>query len=268
LKWFKHYSDNYRGRSVLSFHREFGHSGVAWYYLLTEICTEKLEKSSDADITETACTFSFDKVFIESSLRGTFVKIKRWLDHGAVMGLWSYTETEHELCVKYPILLELLDSDQKKTRSRRDKDASKQRLDKDKDKDKEYNSSTSVEVAVPPPSGFLDPVSDPKKTEGQKETAQFFFDAWNANTKNLPKAKELTKKRITAAHLRFKEHPDKDAWIAVIRRLDESHFCNGQNKSGWRANFDFLLQIETFTKASEGAYDNKKAAAQPAKLAW
>lgn len=132
MRWYKHFTDNYRGRSVTSFHREFGHTGVAWYFLLTEICAEKLEKPVSRDIADADCAFGFDKAFIESSLRGTFTKIKRWLDHGVVMGLWSYTETEFELNVKYPILLDLLHSDLMKTRSRREQDAVVSGLDKNR----------------------------------------------------------------------------------------------------------------------------------------
>jgi len=148
MKWFKHHSDNYRGRSINSFHREFGHSGIAWYFLLTEICAEKLEKPRDRDLAMTDCTFSFDKVFVESSLRGTFAKIRRWLDHGVTAGLWTYTETEFELSVKYPILLELLDSDNRKTRSRREKDASLSLLDKEIEIDKEIDKEIEVRAEV------------------------------------------------------------------------------------------------------------------------
>jgi hypothetical protein len=137
VKWFKHYSDNYRGRSVGRFYKDFGHSGVSWYYLLTEICAEKLEKSPSRDLAGTDCSFSFDVAFVQSSLRGTLVKIERWLSVGQALGLWTYKLTETELSVNYPILLELLDSDSRKSRSRRETDAIKTRLDKDIDKERE-----------------------------------------------------------------------------------------------------------------------------------
>jgi hypothetical protein len=138
MRWFKHYSDNYRGRSVTSFHREFGHTGVSWYFILTEICTEKLERPLDHDLAQTDCSFGFDKAFVESALRGTFAKIERWLRHGVAMGLWNFTTTEFELRLEYPILLELLDSDQRKTRSRREEDATEKRLEKRRE-DKEVD---------------------------------------------------------------------------------------------------------------------------------
>lgn len=144
MKWFKHYSDNYRGRSVASFHRNFGHTGVSWYFLFTEICTEKLEKERGAGNAEASPTLSFDKVFVESALRGTYAKITRWLRHGVVLGLWTYKETEFDLNVRYPILLELLHTDLTKTRSRREHDKSVTRLELDKEEDKEEDKNILV----------------------------------------------------------------------------------------------------------------------------
>lgn len=143
MKWFKHYSDNYRGRSVGRFYKDFGHAGVSWYYLLTEICAEKLEKFSSRDVVETDCQFSFDVAFIKSALRCNLVKAEKWLSTGQALGLWTYKLTETELSVNYPILLELLDSDSKKSRSRREADASQSRLDIEVDK-KEKKSKKEI----------------------------------------------------------------------------------------------------------------------------
>ena len=151
MRWFKHYSDNYRGRSVAHFNRHFGHTGIAWYYLLMEICTEKMQKLPDKKLSKDDCKFSFDWVFIRSSLRGNRVKIESWLGHGQVMGLWSFTSTRSELSLEMPILLDLLDSDSRRSRSRRDSDATESRLDIDIDKDieedKEYIAPRCKQVA-------------------------------------------------------------------------------------------------------------------------
>lgn len=163
MRWFKHFSDNYRGRSVASFHREFGHTGVSWYFLLTEICTEKLEKNLHRDLATPDCRFSFDVAFVESALRGTIAKITRWLRHGEAMGLWKFTMTSSELHVDYPILLELLDRDVKKTRLKRDMNADRPRPDKDKDKevdteldkDKELNTSRGTKNTKSPEASKL-----------------------------------------------------------------------------------------------------------------
>lgn len=182
MKWFKHYSDNYRGRSVLSFHREFGHVGVSWYYLLTEICAEKLDKPLHGDITTASCAFSFDKAFVELSLRGTFAKIERWLRHGVVMGLWSFTTTDHELRLNYPILLELLDSDQRKTRSRRDRDATQTLLDKEQDKEKEKEVDKNKSFAPTQFSADAEKLSKSKKalTSEQKDLNKRIWESYRS----------------------------------------------------------------------------------------
>lgn len=236
MRWFKHYSDNYRGRSVTSFHREFGHVGVSWYYLLTEICAEKLEKPLTHDITEAECTFRFDKAFVESALRGTFAKIERWLRHGDAMGLWKFTTTDFELHLEYPILLELLDSDQKKTRSRRDKDASVQRLEKNRveknriDKERE-GENLPTEVGLPP-----------------------LAILWNNHSGKLPKVIKTNRERSRKSNIRIKDHST-DEWIHIFNKIANNPFLNGKNDRGWKATFDWILQPETSLKVLEGKYD-------------
>lgn len=137
MKWFKHYSDNYRGRSIEEIYSQMGHTGISCYFILTEICTEKLEKSSTKSIDKDDCEFNFSLAFVRRNLRISSDKLKVFLNIASGLGLFQFEISEKELKIFYPILLNLLDSDSKKTRSIRDTSATETRLDKDKDKDKE-----------------------------------------------------------------------------------------------------------------------------------
>ena len=129
MRWFKHYSDNYRGRSVGRFYKEFGHSGISMYYLLTEICTEKMESLPNRGLEQTDFIFSFDLTFVRSVLRSNLTKIESFLSLGSTLNLWDFKIVEQELNLKYPILLDLFDSDLMLSRSRCVRVARKQRLE-------------------------------------------------------------------------------------------------------------------------------------------
>jgi len=77
---------------------------------------------------------------------------------------------------------------------------------------------------------------------------------WNSIVTALPKVFSLTQSRRRQAIARLTDYPDLD-WASVIRRLDASPFCRGDNDRGWRANFDFFLRPNTVTKTLEGVYD-------------
>lgn len=120
-----------------------GHIGVACYFLLMEICAEKIDKKFDKNLEKSDCEFNFSSRFVRKNLRISQRKLEVFLRICSGLGLFSFEIFEKELKIKFPILLDLLESDQKKTRSRRDQDAIKTRqeleleLDKEKELDKE-----------------------------------------------------------------------------------------------------------------------------------
>lgn len=61
------------------------------------------------------------------------------------------------------------------------------------------------------------------------------------------------------AKARIAEEPDRDYWIAVIKKIAASPFCNGSNDRGWKAGFDFLVKPDKHHKAMEGDYDQHQA---------
>lgn len=134
MKWYKHHTDNYRGRSIEELHFQMGHIGISCYYLITEICAEKLEKIPNKTLETSDCSFKFSQAFVRRNLRISSTKLEVFLNICSGLGLFSFEFIEKDLHINYPILLELLDSDSKKSRSRREDDAAKQRLDIDKNR--------------------------------------------------------------------------------------------------------------------------------------
>ena len=117
----------------------------------------------------------------------------------------------------------------------------------------------SPEEAPTPTTSTL--LSDDKRvTQHDDADLQAASDAWNelAAEAGLPAMQVLTKPRRTKLRARLTECGGLDGWAYALGKVRDSPFLRGQNKTGWKADFDFLLQQKSFTKLMEGAYDRAK----------
>lgn len=126
----------HQGRSINNLMDALGHTGLC-FFLLQEMCAEKLEKKGDQLLTDADCLFDFHLRFVRQTLRISPANLRRLLDVCAANGLLSFEFSGNSLRIKMPILLNLLDRDTKKARQRRASDAQKCRLDKEEERDKE-----------------------------------------------------------------------------------------------------------------------------------
>lgn len=84
----------------------------------------------------------------------------------------------------------------------------------------------------------------------------FFLTTWNENCGSLPTVKIIAGKRYEKARQRWKEMPDSDYWISIVKKIAESDFLTGAR--GFAASIDWLLKnAENHVKISEGNYDNR-----------
>jgi len=80
---------------------------------------------------------------------------------------------------------------------------------------------------------------------------------WNANTKEIPKIKSLTDTRKKALRSRVQEHGI-EIVKDVIAYVCQNPFMNGENESGWKASFDWVMKKQNFQKIIEGNYESSK----------
>jgi hypothetical protein len=90
-------------------------------------------------------------------------------------------------------------------------------------------------------------------------------DAWNATAArtHLPLVSKLSPDRARKLTARLAEH-SVDEIIAGIERIGASAFCHGAGETGWRADFDFLLQPKSCRRAISGFYDDRDKPNRPA----
>lgn len=96
---------------------------------------------------------------------------------------------------------------------------------------------------------------------------QRIIDAWNAMAEetDLALVRLMSDRRRARLGQRLREH-GLDGVLEAIAKIGLSAFCHGRNQRGWRADFDFLLQDGSLTRAREGRYDNHESAFDPANL--
>lgn len=87
--------------------------------------------------------------------------------------------------------------------------------------------------------------------------------AWNAMAEEtgLAKVRSLTKSRRQHLRSRLDEH-GLGGVLEAIGKIAASPFCHGDGSRGWKADFDFLLQPKSMSRALEGFYDRRCARAQ------
>lgn len=100
------------------------------------------------------------------------------------------------------------------------------------------------------------PLAAPIGPPIQVTTPDDLIIAWNTYAPDLHSIRKLTPSRRARAWARIEQNPDVD-WSALCARLNASRFCRGDNSSGWRAGFDFLLRGSTVQKTLEGIYDDR-----------
>jgi len=84
------------------------------------------------------------------------------------------------------------------------------------------------------------------------------LEGWNilAAKHGLSQVRKLTdqrRRKVTAQARRFPV-PD---WQSVFGKISQSPFLRGENRQGWRCDFDFILSEGNFVKILEGKYDQQ-----------
>ena len=183
MKWFKHFSDMHEGETINELFDQMGHKGLS-FFLLQELCCEKLEKNKDQSITEADCLFRFPVRNVRQKLRLSAGNLSELLRICATKGQLSYNFDGNILEIKMPILLYLLDSDSKKARHERAKAATQSRLDIDKEREEELDKDKELQK---PKKGSIEPAANlpdlaPKKTnQFISKYCQLFKNRYGSN---------------------------------------------------------------------------------------
>ena len=81
---------------------------------------------------------------------------------------------------------------------------------------------------------------------------------WNNICTELPKVISLSEKRKKQEKLRLSERTI-EKWKEVFIKLNTSEFCKGNNNTGWKATYDWIISnTDNSIKTLEGKYDSQE----------
>lgn len=216
--WFKHFTDNHRGRSMQFLFDEMGHTGIACWYILMEMCAEKLEKS----LSKEDCVFEFHERILRDNLRLSRTNVRRMLDLCATFAMLSYDTDGTFVKIKMPKLAELLHRDLKTARHRHGKSAAAPRLELDKELEEEEEKAAVVDnfkvekPNAPPsrPSGYA-------KFEAQFEDLKFHEEAMRTFCDLQPKLRStwMFRNKLLEGKAVF---PDRDDFYEFLMQTHRS----------------------------------------------
>lgn len=110
-------------------------------------------------------------------------------------------------------------------------------------------------------SASADPPVDPDHdAPGEPDEIAIAVGAYNlvAEQVGWPRVQKLTDARRRALRSRLRDGGGVEGWRIALAKARASPFLTGANDTGWRADFDFLVQAKSFTKLMEGAYDARR----------
>lgn len=107
-----------------------------------------------------------------------------------------------------------------------------------------------------------DTITEPYSSEAKASSdkvelkPEHVLDEWNqvAERHGLPKVRRLIGPRLQKLRARIRDHP-LDDWMDAFNAIERNPWMHGDNDRGWRVDFDFLLQPNSFQKLIEGSYD-------------
>lgn len=135
MRFFKHFTTGHSSTSMTKLMNQFGLEGYAAYFILIEMCVDKMDKARDEEFTEIHCKFRFSERLVREKLRMRSTKVELFLNYSSTLDLLQFVKLEDELHFYIPKLLEYLDKDTKRARPRRGLVAANTGLDIEEDKE-------------------------------------------------------------------------------------------------------------------------------------
>lgn len=214
MDYFKHYSTASESKSLNTIFDKFGHKGIAFWWMLVELCAENWDGESEPE-------FCFHQRTVTTKLKSSLNSVRTWLELCSNSGLCAFAHFETQFEIKMPKLREV-----KETRGRIKGNKSKKidiyRIDKEEDKD------ICTDTESFKPEFFEGVIDSPKKNLPSIQSQDF------RNSKDSP-VLEMAEARENSVHkkLAAKGSIMSPEWIVI------EHFnkANGKNLRQVESNY-------------------------------
>lgn len=108
MNFFKHFTDAHKGQSMQTLFEELGHTGPCCWWILVELCAEKIELNQVKRLEVLDCVFDFHERFLRQNLRVSRGKLEKFLRISENLSLISFTKSENVFKISMPKLLDCL----------------------------------------------------------------------------------------------------------------------------------------------------------------
>ncbi len=246
MKWFKHYANAHTNKMIQALIAEKGLDYAMRYWLLIELLCSEFKK--DTTVFHFSSKQLKDALFIKFDKKlATFAQLLTNFSATFDQKSLNFCQTSENFWkIETSILLDLMGKDFKRTRHDRGSDTPKKKEERRKKKEirrKNTNTSHLKNDALEP---------------------EDIFKSWNSISKKnngvLPFARSLSEKRkshINSVMRDFEEMRKLQDWENYFNKIFSTGFLTGQNKNGWRADFDFVINKNNLLKIIEGKYDGQ-----------
>ena len=96
-------------------------------------------------------------------------------------------------------------------------------------------------------------VKDTNNNDNNDNNINIIVEIYNETCVNLPKVKKITDKRKKLINT-FLKGFSIDEFKTICETANNNSFLTGKNNSGWKADFDFLINTNKATSVLEGKY--------------
>lgn len=107
--------------------------------------------------------------------------------------------------------------------------------------------------------------SESEEEISPNEIVDFYNKSISTEGCKLPKCIKLTDKRKQLIRARLKDYGLEKVYEAISKVVNSS-FCNGKGSTGWRADIDFIFNVNNMPKILEGRYDDRDGSSSDTQL--
>lgn len=227
MDYFKHYATASDSKSLNKIFDQFGHKGIAFWWMLLELCSEHWDGKSKPE-------FEFHSRTVVTKLKSSLRSVVPWLELCSDLGMCAFAKNETQLTIMIPKLMKIktsrsvIKSNKKQLPVYLDID-----LEKEEDIEKErLNHKQLIKI-------YNSILGDVAK-----------YDAWFFSG-------EMREDFETACG--FPGFQEKQTWINYFTRVSKSDFLTGKKPgSSFKASLPWLLRSKNMAKVLSSGYDNQE----------
>ena len=249
MDYFKHYSTASDGKSMNLIFDKFGHKGIAFWWMLVELCVENWDGITEPE-------FSFHQRTVVTKLKSSLNSVLTWLELCSNSDLCAFAHSGTQFEIKMPKLKEIKES-RGRIKGNKILNPDIYRIDKEEDKDiYKKGKKDEKNLSEISPLNFRNP-----KDFGF--TIDSLQQAWNDLL--------VGKGKISFCHglsgsdlhefsttVSFKQFQKSETWDELFKRVATSEFLNG-SKGTFTATLNWLVKHDNALKVLNGQYSGEKA---------